>query len=133
MSGWDLAILYMWVGECVRVGLSRSLQVGGECVRVGSSDSLQVGEGVRIRVGPIYSFQMHLRGRTEGVRNVPQGHQFLRNLEQNIWRELDAHDLQGGHRTGKTGNLVLTFSKQGKHTEFCCNTGKIFDTQGKYF
>ena len=40
---------------------------------------------------------------------------------------------QGGHVTGKTGNLVLTFSRQGKHREFCCNTGKIFETQGKYF
>ena len=40
---------------------------------------------------------------------------------------------QGGHGTGKTGNLVLTFSRQGKHREFCCNTGKIFETQGKYF
>ena len=26
--------------------------------------------------------------------------------------------LQGGHGTGKTGNLVLTFSRQGKHREF---------------
>ena len=40
---------------------------------------------------------------------------------------------QGGHGTGKTGNLVLTFSRQGKHREFCCDTGKIFETQGKYF
>ena len=43
---------------------------------------------------------------------------------------------QGGHgtgKTGKTGNLVLTFSRQGKHREFCFNTGKIFETQGKYF
>ena len=40
---------------------------------------------------------------------------------------------QGGHGTGKTGNLVLTFSRQGKHREFCCNTGKIFETQGNYF
>ena len=40
---------------------------------------------------------------------------------------------QGGHGTGKTGNLVLTFSRQGKHRKFCCNTGKIFETQGKYF
>ena len=44
--------------------------------------------------------------------------------------------LQGGHgtgKTGKTGNLTLTFSRQGKHREFCCDTGKIFETQGKYF
>ena len=41
--------------------------------------------------------------------------------------------IQGGHGTGKTGNLVLTFSRQGKHREFCCNTGKVFETQGKYF
>ena len=40
---------------------------------------------------------------------------------------------QGGHGTGKTGNLVLTFSRQGKHREFCFNTGKNFETQGKYF
>ena len=40
---------------------------------------------------------------------------------------------QGGHGTGKTGNLDLTFSRQGKHREFCCNTGKVFETQGKYF
>ena len=41
--------------------------------------------------------------------------------------------FQGGHDTGKTGNLVLTFSRQGKHREFCFGTGKNFETQGKYF
>ena len=41
--------------------------------------------------------------------------------------------LQGGHGTGKTGTLVLTFSRQGKHREFCFDTGKNFETQGKYF
>ena len=44
--------------------------------------------------------------------------------------------VQGGHgtgKTGKTGNLVLTFSRQGKHREFCFDTGKNFETQGKYF
>ena len=41
--------------------------------------------------------------------------------------------FQGGHGTGKTGNLVLTFSRQGNHREFCsnrekfANTGKIFE------
>ena len=40
---------------------------------------------------------------------------------------------QSGHSTGKTGNLVLTFSRQGKHKEFCCDTGENFETQGKYF
>ena len=34
---------------------------------------------------------------------------------------------------GKQGNLVLTFSRQGKHREFCFDTGKNFETQGKYF
>ena len=34
---------------------------------------------------------------------------------------------------GKQGIWFLRFSKQGKHREFCCNTGKIFETQGKYF
>ena len=33
---------------------------------------------------------------------------------------------------GKTGNLVLTFSRQGKHREFCSDTGKNLLTQGKY-
>ena len=42
---------------------------------------------------------------------------------------------QGGHSTGKTGNLAVNFSRQGKHREFskfnflhrenCGNTGKI--------
>ena len=36
---------------------------------------------------------------------------------------------QGGHGTG---NLVLTFSRQGKHGEFCSDTGKNLLTQGKY-
>ena len=39
---------------------------------------------------------------------------------------------QGGHGTGKTGNLVLTFSRQGKHREFSSDTGKNLLTQGKY-
>ena len=43
--------------------------------------------------------------------------------------------LQGGHGTGKTGNLAVNFSRQGKHREFSkfiflhrengANTGKI--------
>ena len=44
--------------------------------------------------------------------------------------------IQGGHGTGKTrktGILVLTFSRQGKHREFCFDTWKNFETQGKYF
>ena len=40
--------------------------------------------------------------------------------------------IQGGHGTGKTGNWVLTFSRQGKHREFCSDTGKYLLTQGKY-
>ena len=40
--------------------------------------------------------------------------------------------MQGGHGTGKTGNLVLTFSRQGKHREFHSDTGKNLLTQGKY-
>ena len=42
---------------------------------------------------------------------------------------------QGGHGTGKTGNLAVNFFRQGKHREFskfyflhrenCGNTGKI--------
>ena len=41
--------------------------------------------------------------------------------------------VQGGHGTGKTGNLDLTFSRQGKHREFCFDTGKNSETHGKYF
>ena len=41
-------------------------------------------------------------------------------------------NIQGGHDTGKTGNLVLTFSRQGKHREFGSDTGKNLLTQGKY-
>ena len=36
-----------------------------------------------------------------------------------------AKPLQGGHGTGKTGNLVITFSRQGKHREFRYNTGNF--------
>ena len=43
------------------------------------------------------------------------------------------NNVQGGHGTGKTGNLVLIFSRQGKHREFCSDTGKNLLTQGKYF
>ena len=38
---------------------------------------------------------------------------------------------QGGQDTGKTLNSVLTFSRQGKNREFCFDTGKNFETQGK--
>ena len=44
---------------------------------------------------------------------------------------------QGGHGTGKTGNLAVNFSRQGKHRESsklnflhrenCANTGKNFE------
>ena len=44
-----------------------------------------------------------------------------------------SYPSQGGHGTGKTGNLVLTFSRQGKRREFYFDTGKNFETQGKYF
>ena len=65
------------------------------------------------------------------------GYQFIHSLsvkKKNFPAELVF--IQGGHgtgKTGKTGNLTLTFSRQGKHREFCCDTGKIVETQGKYF
>ena len=31
------------------------------------------------------------------------------------------NQLQGGHGTGKTGNLAVNFSRQGKHREFNLN------------
>ena len=42
-------------------------------------------------------------------------------------------EQQGGHSTGKTGNLDVNFSRQGKHREFGYNTGKKLKTQGKKF
>ena len=44
-------------------------------------------------------------------------------------------ELQGGHGTGKTGNLAVNFSRQGKYREFSkfyFYTGKIVPTQGKF-
>ena len=48
---------------------------------------------------------------------------------------LTLQEKQGGHGTGKTGNLAVNFSRQGKHREFskfnflhrenCGNTVKI--------
>ena len=60
---------------------------------------------------------------------------FLRRRENILTVFFNAKSMflltyEGGHGTG---NLVLTFSRQGKHREFCCNTGKIFETRGKYF
>ena len=46
----------------------------------------------------------------------------------------DIQYYQGGHDTGKTGNLHVDFSRQGKHREFSYfnfYTGKIVATQGK--
>ena len=47
--------------------------------------------------------------------------------------------LQGCHGTGKTGNLKVHFSRQGKHREFakkilkiCFYTGNLPPTQGKF-
>ena len=44
--------------------------------------------------------------------------------------------LQGGHGTGKTGNLDIDFSRQGKHRKFRYfnfYTVKIVATQGKFW
>ena len=61
-------------------------------------------------------------------------------LQRSIYFMLVSYNLyipviQGGHGTGKTGNLAVNFSRQGKHREFskfnflhrenCANTGKI--------
>ena len=40
-------------------------------------------------------------------------------------------ETQGGHGTGKTGNLDIIFSRQGKNREIKSNTVKICTTQGK--
>ena len=59
---------------------------------------------------------------------------FLFSLSYTHFRLLGVHLslTQGGHGTGKTRNLVLTFSRQGKHREFCFDTEKFWDT-GKIF
>ena len=52
---------------------------------------------------------------------------FIQLPLQNLFLLLST-PLQGGHSTGKTGqtgNLVLTFSRQGKHREFGSDKGKI--------
>ena len=48
-----------------------------------------------------------------------------------VWPS-SAETLQGDHSTGKTGNLDVTFSRQGNHREFRPNIGKIVATQGKF-
>ena len=43
--------------------------------------------------------------------------------------------FQGGHGTGKPGNLAVNFSRQGKHRDLVnliFYTGKIVPTQGKF-
>ena len=55
------------------------------------------------------------------------------NLKKGVTSPIVLNLAQGGHGIGKTGNLVLTFSRQGKHREFCFDTGKNSETQGKYF
>ena len=52
---------------------------------------------------------------------------------QNLKIIRDNKNNQDGHGTGKTGNVVLTFSSQGKHREFYCDTGKTFGDTGKIF
>ena len=37
---------------------------------------------------------------------------------------------QGGHGTEKTGNLIINFSRQGKHRQFRYKTGKNWTRQG---
>ena len=58
-------------------------------------------------------------------------HIFSDNVVYSFGQELE-QDGHGTGKTGKTGNLVLTFSRQGKHREFCSDTGKNLLTQGKY-
>ena len=42
---------------------------------------------------------------------------YLLNFKK-VTPKLTGKQMQGGHGTGKTGNLVLTFSRRGKHREF---------------
>ena len=51
------------------------------------------------------------------------------SVQYNVVIRFGIRVQQGGHGTGKTGNLVLTFSRQGKHREFCSDTGKNLLTQ----
>ena len=74
---------------------------------------------VYVNIYPKVVGDLNINGNIPGI--------LLKKLEKS-WKY-----RQGGHGTGKTGNLVLTFSRQGKHKEFCYDTGKVFETQGKYF
>ena len=60
------------------------------------------------------------------VSNLPN---FSECERHNRLLSLYCKDEQGGHGTG---NLVLTFSRQGKHREFCSDTEKFANT-GKIF
>ena len=46
--------------------------------------------------------------------------------------KFSARSDQGCHGTGKTGNLEVPFSRQGKHREFAKNIKNMFFTQGIY-
>ena len=80
-----------------------------------------------LQVKPIISLQIVIKG-IERRYNI----RYTQKTFNVKWTRTLAVYIQGGHRTGKTGNLVLTFSRQGKHREFCFDTGKNFEMQGKY-
>ena len=69
--------------------------------------------------------QQEPRGKCNKRHDERANNGIVSNIQETekIWK---IKHQQGGHSTGKTGNLVLTFSRQGKHREFCFDTGKIF-------
>ena len=46
---------------------------------------------------------------------------------------LYVQQYQGGHGTGKTGNLVINFTRQRKHREFRYNTDNLDNTEFSKF
>ena len=80
------------------------------------------------------AFQPRFKGNYRVVSQ--KGNQVeIRPTEDGETIKFHVTDIQGGHGTGKTGNLAVNFSRQGKHREFskfnflhrenCGNTGKI--------
>ena len=60
-------------------------------------------------------------------RPIDEQQQIAEQQEQEMQIQME-QVIQGGHDTGKTGNLTINFSRQGKHREFRHNMGKFLTT-----
>ena len=85
------------------------------------------------------TFWMSLDGNSGDTASQQRPHidtlVWCRHFQFTLHSRFSIMHKQGGHGTGKTGNLAVNFSRQGKHREFskfnflhrenCGNTGKI--------